>query len=90
MTNLLFAGVPFALASAALFGASTPLAKLLVGEMDPWLLAGVLYLAQAWASPSCGLGFAPLARLRRGAPATGRPAVAAGTIFFAVFWDLCC
>jgi drug/metabolite transporter (DMT)-like permease len=33
-----------ALASAALFGASTPLAKLLVGEMAPLVLAGLLYL----------------------------------------------
>jgi drug/metabolite transporter (DMT)-like permease len=44
-------GVPFALASAALFGASTPLAKLLLGAVDPWLLAGVLYLG-------AGLGLA--------------------------------
>jgi len=33
-----------ALASAALFGASTPLAKRLLGDVDPWLLAGLLYL----------------------------------------------
>jgi len=46
-----FSGVPFALASAALFGASTPLAKLLLGAVDPWLLAGVLYLG-------AGLGLA--------------------------------
>jgi drug/metabolite transporter (DMT)-like permease len=32
------------IASAALFGASTPLAKLLLGDVDPWLLAGLLYL----------------------------------------------
>ncbi len=37
-------GVLSALASALLFGASTPLAKLLVGEISPWLLAGLLYL----------------------------------------------
>jgi drug/metabolite transporter (DMT)-like permease len=37
-------GIPLALASAVLFGASTPLAKLLVGSVDPWLLAGLLYL----------------------------------------------
>lgn len=38
-------GAPMALASAALFGASTPLAKLLLGGgVDPWLLAGLLYL----------------------------------------------
>jgi drug/metabolite transporter (DMT)-like permease len=36
--------IAYALASAALFGASTPLAKLLVGEVQPLLLAGLLYL----------------------------------------------
>jgi drug/metabolite transporter (DMT)-like permease len=38
------AAIAYALASAALFGASTPLAKLLVGETHPLLLAGLLYL----------------------------------------------
>jgi drug/metabolite transporter (DMT)-like permease len=33
-----------ALAAALLFGASTPLAKLLVGETPPLMLAGLLYL----------------------------------------------
>jgi len=33
-----------ALAAAALFGASTPLAKLLLGEISPVMLAGLLYL----------------------------------------------
>jgi drug/metabolite transporter (DMT)-like permease len=33
-----------ALLSAALFGVSTPVAKLLLGEVDAWLLAGLLYL----------------------------------------------
>ncbi len=37
-------GAPLAFAAAALFGASTPLAKLLLGEVRPWLLAGLLYL----------------------------------------------
>src|SRR3546814_17447584 len=38
-------GAPIALASAALFGASTPLAKaLLGGGISPWLLAGLLSL----------------------------------------------
>ncbi|MFO1160218.1 MAG: hypothetical protein U1E60_15360 [Reyranellaceae bacterium] len=32
-----------ALASTVLFGLSTPLAKLLLGETDPWMLAGLLY-----------------------------------------------
>jgi hypothetical protein len=33
-----------ALASAILFGASTPFSKLLLSEADPQLLAGLLYL----------------------------------------------
>ncbi|HPY40952.1 MAG TPA: DMT family transporter, partial [Thiolinea sp.] len=37
-------GVVAALTSALLFGASTPLAKILVGDINPWLLAGLLYL----------------------------------------------
>lgn len=37
-------GIPFALLSAILFGASTPFAKLLLGAVDPWLLSGLLYL----------------------------------------------
>lgn len=46
-----------ALLAAALFGASTPFAKLLVGEMSPWLLAGLLYLGS-------GLGLAALRLVR--------------------------
>src|SRR5687768_4071956 len=34
----------YALASAALFGASTPFAKLLVGGVPPLVVAGLLYL----------------------------------------------
>lgn len=37
-------GILSALGSAFLFGISTPFAKLLVGEINPWLLAGLLYL----------------------------------------------
>ena len=37
-------GVWFALGAAALFGASAPFSKLLLGSVDPWLLAGILYL----------------------------------------------
>ncbi len=37
-------GALLALASAVLFGASTPFAKALLGSMDPWMLAGLLYL----------------------------------------------
>jgi drug/metabolite transporter (DMT)-like permease len=52
-------GVLYALASAALFGASTPAAKLLLGTLDPFVLAGLLY---------CGAGVG-VAALRRLAPA---------------------
>ena len=42
---LAWPGAPLAIASAALFGASTPLAKALLGDgVSPWLLAGLLYL----------------------------------------------
>lgn len=45
MTRRTIPVVAFALASAALFGASTPVAKLLLGDgVSPWLLAGLLYL----------------------------------------------
>jgi len=37
-------GVRAALAAAVLFGIGTPAAKLLLGEVSPWLLAGLLYL----------------------------------------------
>ena len=37
-------GVPLALASAALFGAAMPLSKVLLGSVDPQILAGLLYL----------------------------------------------
>ena len=47
-----------ALGSAVLFGASTPLAKLLLGAVDPWLLAGLLYLGT-------GAGLAAVHFMRR-------------------------
>jgi hypothetical protein len=46
--------VPFALASAVLFGASTPSAKLLLGTVDPWLMAGLLYLGAVLAVVALG------------------------------------
>src|SRR3989442_15914085 len=51
--------IVFALAAAVLFGVSTPAAKFLVAQTDPWLTAGLLYLG-----PGAGLGIAWL--LRRG------------------------
>lgn len=61
-------GIILALCSAALFGASTPFAKLLLGSIDPWVLAGLLYLG-------AGVGLACV-RLSRGAlqrPASEAP-----------------
>lgn len=37
-------GILFALFAAALFGASTPLAKLLLGSVSAWMMAALLYL----------------------------------------------
>lgn len=37
-------GVISALAAALLFGSSTPLAKVLLNSVNPWMLAGLLYL----------------------------------------------
>ena len=55
---LAWPGAPLAIASAALFGASTPFAKLLLGDgISPWLLAGLLYLGSG-----IGLGIIHLAR----------------------------
>jgi drug/metabolite transporter (DMT)-like permease len=56
--------VLYALASAVLFGASTPAAKVLVGSVHPAVLAGLLYCG-------AGIGIAVLRRLRTsvGAPA---------------------
>lgn len=44
MNALSHRGVLAAIGAAALFGAGTPVAKLLLAHTSPWLLAGVLYL----------------------------------------------
>jgi len=61
-------GVLAALAAAVLFGASTPLAKQLLGEVAPWRLASLLYLGS-------GLGLTLYALLRgiAGGEATEAP-----------------
>lgn len=56
-------GIIAALAAAALFGAGTPLAKLLLQQASPWLLAALLYLGS-------GVGLY-LFRLVRRAPKAG-------------------
>jgi drug/metabolite transporter (DMT)-like permease len=60
-------GVGAALGAALLFGAGTPLAKLLLASTSPWLLAGLLYLGS-------GLGLTLVRLLRRSEPGpfTGR------------------
>src|SRR5262249_13769693 len=58
-------GVSFALGAAVLFGASTPFAMLLLGEADPVLLAGLLYLGS-------GIGLTGWAGLRSRARETVR------------------
>ncbi|MDE2165300.1 MAG: DMT family transporter [Alphaproteobacteria bacterium] len=57
-------GVPSALGAAALFGASTPVAKALLGAVSPWLLAGLLYLGS-------GVGLAIVLGVRRWRGAAG-------------------
>jgi drug/metabolite transporter (DMT)-like permease len=52
------AGAAWALLSALLFGVTTPLAKALLGDVSPWLLAGLLYLGS-------GLGLLVFGSLRR-------------------------
>lgn len=53
-------GIQAGLASAVLFGAGTPLAKLLLDTANPWLLAGLLYLGSG-----LGLGGWQLVRRAR-------------------------
>ena len=54
-------GVMAALCAALLFGAGTPLAKQLLAGVDPWMLAGLLYLGS-------GLGLGAWRLARRAAP----------------------
>ena len=59
--------IAYALLSAALFGASTPLAKIFVGAMSPLALAGLLYLGSGvglglWRVFRRSSGIAPVAR----------------------------
>ena len=64
--------IGLALLSAALFGASTPAAKLLLGEISPWLLAGLLYLGSG-----VGLSAVLAVRAMRGRARTEAPLVRA-------------
>ncbi len=72
------AGVQAGIASAVLFGAGTPAAKLLLGEVSPWLLAGLLY-----AGSGLGLGLYRIARrLPRVRLATAERLPLAGAVLF--------
>lgn len=62
---LAWPGAPLAIASAVLFGASTPFAKLLLGSgVSPWLLGGLLYLGSG-----LGLSLVHVGRSALGIPA---------------------
>lgn len=66
---VIWPGAPLAILSAALFGASTPFAKaLLGGGVSPWLLAGLLYLGSG-----LGLGIVEIARGATGAERAEAP-----------------
>jgi drug/metabolite transporter (DMT)-like permease len=71
-------GVLAALAAALLFGGGTPFAKMLLGSVSPWLLAGLLYLGS-------GVGLS-IYRFIRSAPPARLPSAEwpwlAGAVFF--------
>jgi len=69
-------GVKAALGAALLFGSGTPLAKGLLASVDPWLLAGLLYLGS-------GAGLT-LYRLARRAPTQRLPTAEQGWLAGAI------
>lgn len=71
-------GVRAGLASALLFGASTPLAKPFANDFSPWLVAGLLYLGS-------GLGLY-LFRVLRGSWGLELPKANRGSLFGAIFF----
>lgn len=78
MNALRSRGVQAALLSAALFGVGTPVAKLLLGDVSPWLLAGLLYCGS-------GLGLGLIRLLHRSPRVRLSPsdrAPLAGAVFF--------
>jgi len=78
MNSLRNTGVQAALAAALLFGAGTPIAKLLLVDVSPWMLAGLLYLGSG-----VGLGTYRLIR-RSPRPHLNRHELVplAGAVFF--------
>jgi drug/metabolite transporter (DMT)-like permease len=67
-SNIQIPGVPLALAAAVLFGAATPLSKLLLASIGPQMLAGLLYLGAG-----LGLAAAHAARTTLGLLASEAP-----------------
>lgn len=61
-------GPTLALGAAVLFGLSAPAAKWLVGAVDPWLLAGLLYLGSGMGLGLYALAGRVLGRVPREAP----------------------
>ena len=80
-----------ALAAAVLFGAAAPFAKLLLGEVEPQLLAGLLYLGAGIGLARCISAAPPSAsrrRKRRCAPATSPGSLRSSCLV--VFWGRSC
>jgi drug/metabolite transporter (DMT)-like permease len=73
-----YRGPASALLSAALFGAGAPVLKLLLGEVAPWLLAGLLYTASGLALGAWRL----LRRLPRERPSRRDLPPLVGAVFF--------
>jgi len=65
-SHLISNGVKAALTAAFLFGAATPLAKLILASVSPWLLAGLFYLGS-------GIGLALYRKISK-APKVNLPA----------------
>jgi drug/metabolite transporter (DMT)-like permease len=69
-TSMVNSGIAAALGAALLFGASTPFAKLLLGDLPPLLLAGLLY-------GGSGLGLGAWLLFRPDAPGAGQARLSA-------------
>jgi drug/metabolite transporter (DMT)-like permease len=78
-----YAGPGFALGAAVLFGLSAPAAKLLIGSVDPWMLAGLLYLGSGVGLSLWRIGQRVASRSVREAPLTQRdlPWLAGAIVF---------
>ena len=86
----LWPGVPLALGSAFLFGATAPASKILLDDIDPQLLAGVLYLGAGVGLTAIRVSQMAFGALNREAPlrATDIPWLAAIVIFGGVIGPL--